>query len=708
MAPSPRYCFCSPGGPPWGAYPGDRYCGLCGRELLAVIPRAPLLTAGPPVTVAAYLHPDGARWVGTVALELLGLLEAPATIRWAPDGAPAVRVVGHRRPSHTLRELSLQAPRTEQSAPGRLGRAWLTATLHGRPFELAVEVFGIDAPPRASLHLVRAASVSERASPPLANARGSDKRPCLVLAREAHAVKTFLQLEAGPGIPIQLDAVRCDHPAATVTLLHPVRARAPAVAEVVWDPARLAADAEEVVFQLSACGLPDATLRQRVRRELGRPVRFRPGALVVDSLAEDGPQTRLVQLTNEDSRPVVIRHVKPGSPWMAGATLPSALPLRLAPGASTTLRVDLHLQEVNGAPPPYHGQVALDLAERGRQCYRIRVESVRAPRRLAEPLLIDPGPPRVILARWDPQRRRLTYLPCSGDSGIEPEELGLRRHDYAAAVYRLGPAQELLGYLLAAARARCRMRDLLDFGSVRLCRHPWVPADFVSPGVVVCDWAALAFDRLSRLGPAPALLRVGLWDACLVPGPGQEPVPLLRPEEPAQSVGTALIRWLAERFVEGLRTRRGHLPPGLHAAAQVVWLPLACEAIVPDSHWGPAYTSRRLRRAARQAVPELGRVALDMPAARRFLVRAMADYAQQVCINLVRLGVGEGPGGLAVVGPLCGSPPFRGVLRSILTSAGFEAEFAADPWVAWLAPTETANRSAAPALELPDFVESTR
>ena len=95
-------------------------------------------------------------------------------------------------------------------------------------------------------------------------------------------------------------------------------------------------------------------------------------------------------------------------------------------------------------------------------------------------------------------------------------------------------------------------------------------------------------------------------------------------------------------------------------------------------------------------MPELGRAPLDLPAAQRLLVRALADYAQQVCINLVRLGVGEGPGGLAVVGPLSGSPPFRGVLRSILTSAGFEAEFAADPWVAWLAPAERAACGLAP------------
>jgi hypothetical protein len=629
-------------------------------------------------------------------VELFGLMHAPATMRWSPVGTPALRVGGRRRLSQTLREFTLQVSLPARQEPCRIGCARLIITLHDRPFELAVEAFGLPAAPRPSLQLVRARSVREGQAVTLADATIPDKFSCLVLPREARAVRTILQLNAGPGVPVQLDAVRCDHPAVTVRLLHPGRARAPARAVVLWNPARLHTDAEEVDFRLSACGLPDASLRQHVRREQSRPVRFQPGALVVDCLAEDSPQARLVRLTNEDVRPVVIRGVEPDAAWMAGAALPGPLPLRLAPGGSTTLRVNLHLEEVNGAPPPYHGQITLDLADRGRQGYPVRVEAVRTPRRLAESLLIDPGPPRVVLARWEPEQRRLVYLLCSGDGGIEPEALGLLRHDYAAAAFRLGPAQELLGYLLAAARARCRMGDLLDFDSARLCRHPWVPEYFTAPAVEVCDWAALAFDRLGRYGPASALLRVGLWDACLVPGPGQGAVPLLRPEEPAQSVGTALLRWLAERFAEGLRTRPGHLPPGLHAAAGGLWLPLACEALMSDYRWGPAYAWRGLRRAACRAVPELGRVCLDLPAAHRFLVRALADYAQQVCLNLVRLGVGEGPGGLAIVGPLSGSPLLRGVLRSILTSAGFEAEFAADPWVAWLAPDERAACGLAP------------
>jgi hypothetical protein len=167
----------------------------------------------------------------------------------------------------------------------------------------------------------------------------------------------------------------------------------------------------------------------------------------------------------------------------------------------------------------------------------------------------------------------------------------------------------------------------------------------------------------------------------------------LGPGEQAQSLGALLARWLARRFVEGLRARRFRVPRGLHAAAEgraaeVPWLRLACEAAALDCRWGPACTWRRLRRAAWEAVPELGRIPIDLPAAQRSLVRAVADYAQQACLSLVRLGAGEGPGGLAVLGPLSGSPVFRGVLRSILASAGFEAEFAAGPWVAWLAPAE--------------------
>jgi hypothetical protein len=676
MEDSPRYCFCSAGQPPWPARPADRYCGLCGRELLAVRPRAPLLAAGPPATVVAYLRPEARAWVGALRLDLCGLTAGKPEVHCAPLTRPAPRFVGLGPSTPTSLELPLWAGFADRPAPGPLGCARLSVTLHGQTFTFQVAAFGVAPAPRAWC-CVRPGQF------------GAGR--VLVLRHGAHHARTFLELHAGAGVPVQWESIRCDHPAVTVVPLHPGRARAPAIAQAFWDAALVGEEDEEAVLRLRACGLPEVVLRQQVRRVTPRPVRFRPAALVVNRLAEDGPQTRLVRLTNRDSRAVVIRAVERSPGWVAGVRLPARLPMRLAPGVTRTIRVDLHLHELNGLTPPYLGRVDLVLEGRGRQSYPVRVEEIRAARRAPGPLLLDPGPPRVVLARWDEARGRLAYLPCSGDGGIEPEDLGLGRREYAAAACGGRPAHRVLEYLLAAARTRCLMRDQLDFAEVRICRHPWVPPDFDAPEVELCDWAALALTRLARHVPAPALVRLDLGDACLVEVPGRGRVPLLSPDEQAHSLGAVLVRWLAGQFADGLRRRRERVPAGLLAAAEgrptgeEGWMRLACAALLADCRWGLPYAWRRLLRGWRAALPEVGDVALDLPAAHRQLVRAVADHAQQACGAVVRARAGEGPGGLLLLGDLSGSPPFRGVLRSIFTSAGFQAECAEAPWVSWLA-----------------------
>jgi hypothetical protein len=671
-----RYCFCSAGQPPWAARPADRYCALCGRELLAVIPRAPLLAAGEPPIVAAYLRPYGTLWAGRVRLDLAGLLVRKPEVRWRPLSTPPLHLIG-RLASATELELSLRAPLAGPPHLGLLGHARVTVALNGQPFPLLIHAFGIGKRPQVRLTL------------------RPGQRPAggvLLLERGARRARTFLEVGAGRGVPVQLEAIRCNHPAVTCRPLLPGRGRAPAVVEVLWDAALLRGVEEQLVFRVRPCGLPEVVYKQRVRRLLGRPVRFQPGALLVDCLAEDGPQTRWVRLTNTDAAPVVIRAVEAEAAWMTGAAFPSGPPLRLAPGATSTLRLDLHLHELNGAMAPYQGEVDLVLEGRARQRYLVRVEAVRRPRRLPGPLLLDPGPPHIVLARWDEQRRRVVYLRCSGDGGVPPQELGVDPREYAAAVYGARPAHELLSFLVPAALARCRLRELLDFGSVRLCRQAWVPHDCELPGVEVCDWAALALARLGWQGPVPALLLFDLWDAWLVEG--TERRQLLGQPERAQSIGVVLVRWLAQQFGDALRRRGLRAPAALNATAvqplapEAAWLRLACEALVLDYSWGAAYAWRRLLGACRAAGPSARGFRLDMAAAHRQLVSAVADYAQQVCLALVQLGAGEGPAGLALLGPLCRASLFGEVLTSILTSAGFPAEIHAAPWVAWLAPPE--------------------
>ena len=114
------------------------------------------------------------------------------------------------------------------------------------------------------------------------------------------------------------------------------------------------------------------------------------------------------------------------------------------------------------------------LLNRGRQFYPVRVEAVRELQRLDAPLFIDPGPPRIILARWDPMERQVITR-CSGDGGLDPEELGLAREEYAQVVYGERSAAPALRYLIAAVLTRCLLRERLAVSHAWLCRRPWVP-----------------------------------------------------------------------------------------------------------------------------------------------------------------------------------------------------------------------------------------
>src|SRR5205814_10709548 len=107
---------------------------------------------------------------------------------------------------------------------------------------------------------------------------------------------------------------------------------------------------------------------------------------------------------------------------------------------------------------------------------------------LTGPLLIDPGPPRIILAYWDRTRRALVYPDRGGDGGLEPEALGLTVDEYAAAAYGDQPALPLVRQLVTAALAYARHHLDLDAASVCLCGHPWIPPDLDLPQVQVHDW----------------------------------------------------------------------------------------------------------------------------------------------------------------------------------------------------------------------------
>ncbi|MCC6421344.1 MAG: hypothetical protein IT429_24155 [Gemmataceae bacterium] len=675
----PRYCFCAPDQPPWPARPDDRYCALCGRELLAVVPHTPLLGAGSPPLVVAYLHASESFCAGTFTLDLTGLVGAAPGVHWEPLPGPTLDLLDHRLVSPTALELSLWSDATPEP---NAGCALLTVTLHGRRFPFEVRAYVVTEP-RCRTRL----SLGGKDEP-----SGS----LLVIGRDLGRTTTYLEFEPGPGVPAAWGEIHCDHPAVAVTPLYPRKAQAPALAEVRWDPAWLRADGEveEILFRVRPRALPETVFRQRVCRRLRRPLRFQPAVLAIDSLAEDAPETRLVRLTNEDTRPVVIREAVPQVPWIPGVELSPATPLRLLPGESATLLLSLHFQERTHVPPPYEGTIGLALAGRAGLTYPVRVEAVRPPQRLAGPLLIDPGPPRVVLANWEASCRRVAYLPSSGDGGIAPEDLGLSRRDYAEAVYGVRPAAPVLRFLVAAARTRCRLRDRLEVGAVRLCRQPWVPVDFAADGVEVSD----------PHGHAPAgtrVVRFDVWNSYLCAGPGSEPVPLLLPGEAAPAPGSGALRWLGQRYAEALRTRRRAVPVEIEAAARgadlpphALWMRLACEALALDYRWGPAYAWRRLLCAWRAEMPDLGPPPFTPVVAHLHLTICAADYARQVGAALLRQGLAEAAGGVAIVGPLLHGRLFADVLRSMLGSGGLGAACVAASWAEWFAPPAAATESA--------------
>ncbi len=680
MNPAPRYCFCRADQPPWPARPDDRYCGLCGRELLAALPRAPLLTPGPPSLLAAYLRlaaPPAPAWTGRLSFQLVGLDGAAPEVRWQPLTTPPLQVTASWLSGSKLEmEVGLEAV---APPPGEaLGQARLVLVLNGRPFLFGVRAFAVPT------GRGRAWLTSRPGEPP--------EGPVMVVYRDARRARTYLEFDAGPGVPVQWESIQCDHPAVTVTLLHPDQAQVPARAEVCWNPARLRGEMrEEAVFQLEVLGLPPVTLKQHFHWRLRRPFRCQPPVLVVDALDVDTPETRMVRLTNEEREPLTLRAVESQANWVA-CSLPDGQSLCVPSGQSTTVAVHLLPQEIGPAAPPHETTVSLHISRRGRQSYTVRVEAVRGPRRLDGPLLLDPGPPRVVLARWEPRGRRVVYLPCSGDGGLAPEALGVTSDDYGEAVYGRRPAHAVLRYLVAAALTRLRMQDRVEAPSVRLCRHPWVPVDFQAPGVAVHDWEALVLQHCGAGGPTrPVPFRLDAFEAYVADGPGRA-APLLGLAERHLSVGAGLMRWVARRFAESLWVRGARIPQALPAVAGgaepppgFLWMRLACEDLLRDYRWGPAYAWRQLL-AAWQARLAAGPDPFSLRDAHQQVVRRTADYVQQVCMAVVRRGAAEGAARLVVVGPLSRGRRFQDVLRSLLTSAGFESESAPAPWAEWLAP----------------------
>ncbi len=649
-----RFCCCRPAGPPWPTRPDDRFCGQCGRELLAVLPFAPVLTAGPSPVLAAYLQPAarsplaGQRFLtGRLMLHLVGIGDALPRVRVRPVVEPAPRLRSARLSGHATLQLLLETSVATPVAATALGRAAVTVELHGHAFCLEVQAF---CPPLAAgeLHLE-----VERG--------GAFADGVLWLERGGSLVRTRLLYTPAGQVPVQWQSLECRHPAVRMELVGEVAATPRAEALVTWDPTLLRLDesGEEVLFHLRLRGLPRLAYPLTVRRRQPDALRFRPGVLHVPHQPAERLQTHLVQLTNTDASPVIVERVEALAPWIAAAPA-VPLPFALHTGDEAILTLDLRPDRLP-AVLPADGAVAVDVRDRGRQRLAVRVEALEPLRRLPGPLLVDPGPPRVVLAYWDRSRRALVYPDRHGDAGLEPEELGLTTDEYAAAVYGRLPAHSLVRFLVAAVLAYCRRRLHLDAAAVCLCGHPWVPADLALPGVEVHDWWRAAAGVGGALSPGTPVVRLDTWDCRAVSGAD---LPSLR---------AAVVRWLS---VTGAAAGSEHDAPG--------WLELACESLFVDYRWGADYAWRRLQRACWRHQPA-SRPALPVPAqADRMLAHATAEVFSRLAQLLDPLPRPDGAA-TVVLAPLFANCRLARLGEAAATAAGQKWVCTAPAWLEGLA-----------------------
>jgi hypothetical protein len=477
----------------------------------------------------------------------------------------------------------------------------------------------------------------------------------------------------GAGIPVQWESLTCNHPAATPHPLQTDRAAPVARARVRWHPGRLNRDAEgeDLLFRLSLRGLPVREFGQRVGWRRRQPLLCEPPGLVVPLLVGERPVVHEVRLTNVDPQPLLLQGIEPSVPWVKEA---EPAPLRLQPGQSTNVRLEVQPAALNGAPPPHQGGVAFCFAGRGRQPYTVRVDAVRRLRRLTGPLLIDPGPPRIVLGQVDSQTGQVVYLPCSGDAGLEPARLGLVPGEYALAVYEQEGARSLCHDLIGRALQRVREWEQLEAREVLVCRQPWLAKVLPPASRFACDWQRLCL-RWGVAGDSRPrqvwLIRLDAWETSVwADGDGgAETI------APGPSLGSSLAGWLGQQY--GLVDAPRHAPAG--------WVRLAIEELLHDYRWGAAHAWRRLLATWQEHVPPPRRRAFPLQDADAHLRWCLAAQVRRLAELAWGLAARRGAGPAWVwVSPLFGSRSVVDLLRSNLRSFGVEPVSLTPVWVEWL------------------------
>jgi hypothetical protein len=667
-------CPCAGSLAAWQRSPGDRFCGLCGRRFVAVLPLQPLLDAGPPATVAAYLRPhDGGGLRGRAHFLIVGAGGAAPEVAWAPGEVPLEAQWAFSPPASLRVRFRTDHPAASGSEPVAAGR--LTVTVRGEAFPFAVRAFAL------GRHGERPWLSWGAGEPPPARKR------VLAVFRGAGRVRTFLNARLG-GAPAQWERIACDHPAVTV---RPVRADAPspvAVAAVEWDPSGLPPEDgdEQVPFDLHFVGLDHYPnpFRQKVRWRLELPLRCDPAGIRVPLLTGGAFALHRVRLTNADRQDLVVKEVSSDVPWVRVGDVLPRMPLPLRPGEGGTVWLSLEPEALPDGYGPHLGRVTFLFKGLGAQHFPVCVEEVRHVRPLAGPLLIDPGPPSVALGQLDADGAVHLCGTAWGEAG--PERFGLAPTAYARAAFGAEGAAELLARLIPAARDLARREAQLDAERVLVCGHPWVPSEEVL-GVPRADWLALACAQASVLGGVPSLLlRIDAWATHAAWLDADRPPRVHRTPRLAVTLGPGILRALLAGLGERAEAAdlwttqlQGELSEAAAAKPSRLGLLAAAEGLLCDYRWGPDYAWRRLLVAAREWLPELPHRDFSAADADAALRQGARRYLGQLLAKVPQRG-----DRCLLLSPLFAGPDFGAEVQSASQSLGIVAECRAAAWLTLL------------------------
>ncbi len=311
------------------------------------------------------------------------------------------------------------------------------------------------------------------------------------------------------------------------------------------------------------------------------------------------------------------------------------------------------------------------MANRGGQSIPIRVESIRPIRVLNAPLLMDPGPPRIVLAYRDATTDGIVFPTLSGDSGLSPEALGVTVADYAGAVCGTGDVRGVMEQMFRGAAKHVRKTESWKTRRLRVCRQSWIPDGWNTDSVEFLPW-------WKTVTPLPSasyelLVRIGAWttEAMARSDPNAQAATLDLQSLP--SIG----QWLASRLQTRPRRVLNRPDP---------WLILAAEALLADYSRGPNVAWKRFLHAWKSNVPEASNLPFDWSEADTSLQAYISRHVNATLEQIGSFAVGSGNRlTIRFFSSLFLSQRLPALIESVPRPSNIDILFCDTPWIDRLA-----------------------